>query len=118
MERLESEDEKYLTAAIEQRGGRCYKVEIKGRKGYPDRSVFCYGLSYLVELKRGVGGVVSEHQKRVHREIADTGCDVFILTGRMGVEAFLRYVDFEKSFSDNFEKSFSDGPGEVLSWPL
>ena len=61
---LESEVEAALVNALHQYGCECLKLEVKGRRGWPDR--LCLGpggRTAFVELKRPKGGVLSRQQE-------------------------------------------------------
>lgn len=86
---LEKEVEKKLVSGIRKMGGRAYKWVSPGANGVPDRIVILpHGRIIFVELKTETGRV-SKLQKMQHVILARLGCDVRVLYGPDGVEAFL-----------------------------
>lgn len=87
---LEKSVEQHLITTVAQLGGACYKFEVRGVRGYPDRIVKLPGVeAFLVELKRPKGGVVSEVQKVRHAELRRLGWRVYLARDRGEVDAII-----------------------------
>lgn len=86
---LEKEIEKKLIDGIRKLGGRSYKFVSPGNNGVPDRIVILPGGRVIfVELKTATGRL-SKLQKMQIRMLTHYGCDVRVLYGMDGVQAFL-----------------------------
>lgn len=84
---LENAVEQHLCNRVAQLGGACYKFEVRGVRGYPDRIVKLPGVeAFLVELKRPRGGVVSEVQKVRHAELRALGWTVCVWKSREEID--------------------------------
>lgn len=92
----ESEEslETYMRRQVARRlKGRMYKLLPGITKGIPDRLVLLPGgRIFLVELK-AEDGEASPAQKNLHRQMAELGTDVVMLTGRPEVEAWIADQD-------------------------
>ncbi len=87
----ESVVEQHLITTVAQLGGMTYKFVVPGRRGYPDRIVKLPGVSaFLVELKKPRGGVVSEVQKVIHKELRAVGWRVYLAKDRGEVDAIIQ----------------------------
>lgn len=76
--RPEEKIEKRFVTECASLGVQSMKLERKGKKGYPDQSVFLPdGYLLLVEFKRP-GGTTSYHQDICHEELRDKGFEVMI----------------------------------------
>jgi len=88
---LERTVEQHLITTVAQLCGACYKFEVRGVRGYPDRIVKLPGVeAFLVELKRPKGGVVSEVQKVRHAELRALGWRVYLAKDRGEVDAIIK----------------------------
>lgn len=86
---LEKEIEKKMIEGIRRLGGRAYKFVSPGNNGVPDRMViFPGGKIIFAELKTATGRL-SKLQKMQIRLLTHYGCDVRVLYGMDGVQAFL-----------------------------
>lgn len=86
--------EKYLKREVEKCGGHAFKLIGVGFRGWPDRFVLLPRriwkdrTFYLVETKTPVGRL-SEHQKRIHKLLADYGIFVRVLSSIQHVDKFM-----------------------------
>ena len=86
---IEKEIEKKMMEGVRRLGGKAYKFVSPGNNGVPDRMVvFPGGKIIFVELKTAVGRL-SKLQKMQIRMLTHYGCDVRVLYGMDGVQAFL-----------------------------
>ena len=81
--------EKYLVDCIEGIGGECLKLEVKGRRGWPDRLVIIQDKIFFVELKRPKGGRLSELQKLRKHRLAGLGAVVYVLKNHQQIDALI-----------------------------
>ena len=80
--RPEEKIEKRFMTKMEQQhpAVMCYKFEIHGRKGAPDRIVFLPGgCTYFFEFKRPDGGSVSAHQEKFLRDLNKLGYKAIVV---------------------------------------
>ena len=85
---LEREIEKRLVAKVRSMGGEAIKFTSPASRGWPDRLViFPGGRIAFVELKTDKG-VLTEIQKSRIAKLERMGCEVHVLYGQSGVEAF------------------------------
>lgn len=90
MSEKESAIEEYLKSSVAVLGGGCYKFEIRGSRGYPDRIVkLPGGDAFLVELKRPKGGVTAKLQKVRHEELRAIGWRVYVAKTRGEIDDIL-----------------------------
>ncbi len=78
--------------SIERIGGICLKLEVRGRRGWPDRICVVPGAMFFVEVKRPVGGRLSELQKLRIRELERLGVKVFIVSTRSRVDDLIKEI--------------------------
>ncbi len=88
----ESSIEAYLVSSIEGVGGECLKLEVKGRRGWPDRICVLPGVVFFVECKRPVGGRLSAMQKIRIRELKHLRVKVFIISTRSQVDDLIKEI--------------------------
>lgn len=89
---LESTIEKYFVKSAEEVGGETFKLEARGKRGWPDRGALLPGLGFvLVELKRPRGGKLSQHQKDLHALLKRYGEDVFVLNSVELIDEFFMF---------------------------
>lgn len=87
---LEVSVEDYLVAGVEKLGGECLKLEVKGRRGWPDRlCVLPGGVHMFIELKRPKGGVLSRQQQSRIDWLCDNGHMAIAVKNRAEVDAVL-----------------------------
>jgi hypothetical protein len=86
----ESEVEQELKKLVKEHGGECYKWVSPGQRGVPDRIVIFPGFVSFVELKRPKGGVLSEHQKRIHIRFGELDYDVHVLSTKEQVQTWVQ----------------------------
>ena len=87
---LEKQIEQYLGKRVKESGGLSLKW-ISTVTGVPDRIVFLNKKIFLVELKTS-GGVLSERQKIVFKQLEQQGYPVTVLRSREDVDAFVLSV--------------------------
>ena len=87
---LEKQIEQYLGKRVKENGGLSLKW-ISTVTGVPDRIVFLNKKIFLVELKTS-GGVLSERQKIVFKQLEQQGYPVTVLRSREDVDAFVLSV--------------------------
>jgi len=93
----ERQVEQYLRRQVEALGGRCVKFDPGTARGWPDRIVLLpRGHLIWAELKRPVGGRLSDAQRVAHEELRRLGQYVVVLSSREAVDAFLRGQQKEK----------------------
>lgn len=79
MTRLENSEEQAFMDWCHKKLIPCYKLECRGRKGWPDRSVFLPdALTIYFEFKQP-NGVLSEHQKKIHKMLRELGNQVDVV---------------------------------------
>jgi hypothetical protein len=61
----------------------CHKVESKTERGWPDLVLIGGGLTVWVEVKSPRGGVLSQAQKNIHKDIRDHGGWVTVVAVRL-----------------------------------
>jgi hypothetical protein len=77
MSRVEGKVEERFGKEAKRRGWGYYKVEIKGRRGVPDRLLIAYSLTIWIEWK-APGGTLSALQTLMHEELRRHGQTVLI----------------------------------------
>ncbi len=85
----EIEVEKYLTQSVQKLGGLCYKFTSPGTAGVPDRLILLKGKAAFAELKRPVGGRLSEIQKFRIKQLRNAGFKVEVLSNKKEVDDFV-----------------------------
>lgn len=89
----EARVESRLVEGVKALGGWAVKVYPVSQAGLPDRIVFLPGgRTFLVELKRPKGGVLSPVQKVVHARLGRMGHEVATLWSTEEVDSWLRHV--------------------------
>lgn len=93
----ERQVEQYLRRRVEELGGRCVKFDPGTARGWPDRIVLLpRGHLIWAELKRPVGGRLSDAQRVAHEELKRLGQYVVVLRSREEVDEFLKGQQREK----------------------
>jgi hypothetical protein len=83
--------EEILVRRVRALGGRCEKMSMQGRRGFPDRLVILPGgRIYLVETKRPVGGRLSPHQISLHAIYKALGVPVVIARNSADIDNLLK----------------------------
>lgn len=90
----EKEIEQYLVKRVKEMGGKAYKWVSPGNDGVPDRIVFFYGVTVLVELK-APGKKPTPLQIAKHKELEKLGQRVFVLDCKEKVESFIYNLQSE-----------------------
>lgn len=86
----EKEVEQHLTRLVKRAGWITWKLA-PTEVGMPDRIVIAPGGNvWMVELKRGRGGVVSPRQEYVHRQVRALGVPVYVLAGKEAVGVWVQ----------------------------
>ena len=109
---LEEDTEKYLHERVKTLGGKTRKRDAAKMqiRGTPDREVYIpYTPFDLVETKRPKGGRLSEEQRLRITEFKLCGIEVWLLSTRKEVDAYIDY----KAAQQNFNKNFNREPFEV-----
>jgi hypothetical protein len=82
--------EEELVRRVRALGGRCEKMRMQGKRGFPDRLVILPGgRIHLVETKRPVGGVLSPHQISLHAIYKTLGVEVAICRNSADIDRLL-----------------------------
>jgi hypothetical protein len=81
--------EEELVRRVRALGGRCEKMSMKGRRGFPDRLVVLPGRMVLCECKRPVGGRLSPHQMSLHSVYRSLGAAIVILKNSADIDLLL-----------------------------
>jgi hypothetical protein len=85
--KLEAKIEKQVRRWVESEGGKWIKLLADGRKGIPDNLIilphisierFDFPVCFMVELKRGHGGILSPHQERWLHDLSILCFPVFV----------------------------------------
>lgn len=93
---LESE----LVRQVRALGGKCEKVQVIGKRGWPDRFVVLPGgYVALVELKRPRNGVLSAHQKKLCKELTTLGVTVVVIRNQEQIERFIQQASHQSKRS-------------------
>lgn len=81
MSKLEKEDERRFSRMVEQMGLLQLKLNVSGKRGWPDRLILGWnGLAILFEFKRPDGtGEVRPLQKFIHEAIKTRGHKVYVV---------------------------------------
>jgi hypothetical protein len=83
--------EEELVRRVRALGGRCEKMAMQGRRGFPDRLVVLPGgRIYLVECKRPVGGRLSPHQISLHAAYEALGVRIAICRNSADIDNLLK----------------------------
>ena len=90
--------EAYLRTMVEERGGKCLKLDPANLVGFPDRLVIMPQAIFIVEVKRPRGGRLSEHQKHWRKRIREMGHAHVLIWCNADVEEFMDLYD--KEFGD------------------
>lgn len=90
---LESAIEKAVSNAIVKRGGVIDKTISLSRRGYFDRVAVLAGRVFFIETKRPRGGIISPHQKALHREYLSAGASVIVIRSEQELAAWLSTLD-------------------------
>lgn len=90
----EKEIEQYLVKRVKEMGGKAYKWVSPGNDGVPDRIVFFYGVTVLVELK-APGKKPTPLQIAKHKELEKLGQKVLVLDSKERVESFIYNLQSE-----------------------
>ncbi len=88
----EKDIEKYLVKRVKEMGGKAYKWVSPGNDGVPDRIVFFFGMTVLVELK-APGKKPTPLQIAKHKELAKLGQKVLVLDSKESVDEFIIKVE-------------------------
>ena len=87
----ENSVEQELVKRVRALGGRCEKMALQGRRGFPDRLVILPGgRVHLVETKRPVGGRLSPHQISLHAIYKALGVAVVICRNSADIDDLLK----------------------------
>lgn len=86
---LERFMERRLSDGLDRRGITHLKLNVQGRRGWPDRLVLLHGRVLFVELKTP-GGRLNPRQKYVHAKLDSLGFEVLTVTS---VSDVLAYID-------------------------
>ena len=82
--------EEELVRRVRSMGGRCEKMAMQGRRGFPDRLVVLPGgRMILCECKRPVGGRLSPHQISLHAAYEALGVRIAIVRNSADIDALL-----------------------------
>lgn len=84
--------EDYLVALIEGLGGECLKLEVKGRRGWPDRLCLTQGKMFFVECKRPEGGRLSALQAVRIRRLEELGAPIYVIKNRQQIDELIREI--------------------------
>ena len=77
---LERGLEARCVARIEALGGEALKLQLLGRRGWPDRTIFLPGVPvWFVEFKRPGKGRISVQQTKWHKNLRYLGHAVYII---------------------------------------
>ena len=88
---LEKDVEARLTLGVEKLGGKCVKFIPDLMPGMPDRLILLPGGTAIwAELKRPVGGRLSELQKYRHKFLRDLGFRVEVVWTKEAADEFLQ----------------------------
>ena len=80
--------EDYLVKRAELQGGVAKKLKEDSRRGFSDRTLMLpLGYIAFVELKRPVGGVISEHQKKHRSDLIKLGMRHYVAVTYAEVDA-------------------------------
>ena len=97
---------------------RCFKFEVHGTKGAPDRMIlFPGGYTMFIEFKRPGGGTVSPHQVTFIKMLTDLGFEAYIIDNwREALEKVecrmksictaTEYMELDTGLSTQLEMSF------------
>jgi hypothetical protein len=86
--------EELLVRRVRALGGRCEKMAMKGRRGFPDRLVILPGgRIHLVETKRPVGGRLLPHQISLHAIYKALGATVAVVRNSEDIDRLLSSSD-------------------------
>jgi hypothetical protein len=90
--------EAHLVKRIREAGGMCLKFVSPGNAGVPDRIVFMYGMTALVEIK-APGKKPDKRQNIMHAKLAKHRIRVFVADSKEAVDMLV----------DNLVLKWSDG---------
>jgi hypothetical protein len=91
---LERELEKHFAKEIKRLGLMTLKLQIMGRRGWPDRLVVHNGVVYLAELKTETGEL-SPLQESTFAKLKARGVSVVILRTKTGITKYLEYISVQ-----------------------
>jgi len=87
----ENSVEQELVKRVRALGGRCEKMALQGRRGFPDRLVILPGgRMILCECKRPVGGRLSPHQISLHAIYKTLGVRIVICRNSADIDNLLK----------------------------
>jgi hypothetical protein len=82
-----------LVEAVQALGGICEKVQVIGKRGWPDRlCILPGGLIILAEIKRPYGGRLSPHQQQYRNKLAALGIAVAVIRNQADIDRLLSSV--------------------------
>lgn len=84
----ETDIEKTLIRAVEEKGGKAFKFASPANAGVPDRIVLLGGRAYFVELK-APGQELRPLQNYRRRQFEEFGFEVYVIDSAFGVEEFI-----------------------------
>ena len=88
----EAEIEKYFVKCVEERlGGVALKLEVKSRRGWPDRLAILPKFIYLIELKAEWGRLSALQTKRLDR-LTELGCGWAVLNSKKQIDEWVVFV--------------------------
>lgn len=83
--------EELLVRRVRALGGRCEKMALQGRRGFPDRLVILPGgRMILCECKRPAGGRLSPHQISLHAIYKTLGVAVAVVRNSADIDQLLK----------------------------
>ena len=86
----ENSVEEELVRRVRALGGRCEKMQLKGRRGFFDRLVVLHGGRIVFcECKRPLGGVLSPHQISLHEHYRVLGAEVALIKKSEDIDLLL-----------------------------
>lgn len=91
---LERELEKHFAKEIKRLGLMTLKLQIMGRRGWPDRLVVHNGTVYLAELKTE-HGELSPLQEGTFAKLKARGIFVIILRTKTGITNYLEFISVQ-----------------------
>lgn len=91
---LERELEKHFAKEVKRLGLMTLKLQIMGRRGWPDRLVVHNGVVYLAELKTEHGGL-RPLQEATFAKLKARGISVVILRTKTGITKYLEWISVQ-----------------------
>lgn len=90
---LEIEVEEHLVSYAKGKGCLAYKLQLSGRRGWPDQLIVTpAGVHGYAETKRPKGGKISPHQKKIAKELIGNRCNHRYVKTIPEAEAFIDYL--------------------------